>query len=82
MLEFLHHQVAHRMDMIAAVLTALSTLLLAHRRRAGFLFLVCGSICWFAVACLSLIGQRHIYGMMFSSAWTVTWACVGWWRWR
>lgn len=70
------------LDFMAASLTCTSTVLLAFRRRAGFLWLVAGSLVWLAVALLSEFSGRAVWGQAVASVWTVSWACYGWRKWR
>lgn len=76
------HPFVHHLDLFAAALTCLSTTLLACRRRAGFLTLICGSLAWLAVALLSSFQARPIWGMVLSSGWTILWSLIGWARWN
>ena len=70
------------LDFLAAGLTGTSTVLLAMKRRTGFLILAAGAGAWAGVALLATYSGRHVWGMVLSSAWTFSWACWGWHKWR
>jgi hypothetical protein len=70
------------LDLVAAAFTASSTALLATQRRFGFVMLAIGACLWAVVALRSRYNGRPVWGMLLSSAWTLTWAVCGWWMWR
>lgn len=70
------------LDFLAAGLTCTSTVLLAFRKRAGFLWLIAGSAVWTAVALLSQFSGRAVFGQAVASLWTCWWAVWGWRKWR
>ena len=76
------HAAWHNLDYIAAALTGISTLLLAHRIRLGFLFLMAGLALWCAVGLYGTWAARPIWGTLLSSLWGIGWAYYGWRAWR
>jgi hypothetical protein len=70
------------LDFLAAALTCTSTVLLARKRRAGFIFLVAGSLIWLAVSLISEFSGRAVWGQTVASGWTCLWSVYGWRTWR
>lgn len=70
------------LDLIAALLTGSSTLLLATGHRAGFLTLAAGACVWAAVALRARLGGRPIWWQVVSSVWTLCWSIYGWLQWH
>lgn len=70
------------LDFVAAALTCTSTVLLARKRRTGFLFLVAGSCVWLAVSLISEFSGRAVWGQTVASAWTCLWSVYGWQTWK
>lgn len=65
------------LDLIAALLTGSSTLLLATGHRAGFLTLAAGACVWCAVALKARLGGRPIWWQAALSCWTFAWSIYG-----
>ena len=65
------------MDIAAALLTGTSTVLLAMRYPAGFVFLMAGSVLWACVAYKARYKGRPIWWQVGMSAWTLCWAVYG-----
>jgi len=77
----MHLIFVHNLDVVAALFTGTSTVLLACHKRIGFIPLLIGSLVWFCVALMATFAGRPIWAQAVMSLWTCGWAIYGWRAW-
>ena len=76
------HWVFHYLDWMAASATLTGILLLAHRKRSGWVVTSMGSVLWLIIAATSVFAGRPVYGQMVLSGCTLVSNYWGWKKWK